>query len=586
MAIKETNFTIDLTREDKYPVVKFRLNDNKVQKITFRLTNNGREIDLEREIGDQFKPVFECIFRDKTFKRDEDNWEIKRDGKLYTFTYYLTNEVINKSGIACYYFALETPEGLRISTPTLKMVIDCDFKEDGKPSDNYVSEFEKLLKEAEKVKQTIKDLNQILQEVLEGGGSITEVILARKDADGVVHNTLKERLDKEREKVTKLIQREVHVDDFGGKADGYTDSTRAFEAAIGDGNVKVHMSEGTYIVRGVKAKNFTNLVGKGKGVTILKLHEDATSDAFVVSNDDIKSGNKYIKVSDMTLDGNVKRQGGLQPPGGSRGSCLSIHASMFVYVERVEAKNAVLHGIDVTCSGLDYPYDGDGTWGAGPSKYIWIKDCETYNFGDDGITTHHSEYIWIEDCYSHDPRNRGNQNGIEIDDGSRHVFLKDNHTERCYGGVEVKAHESASAPYDVVINGHRSVGDVRSYNFRHIGHHTESDPDTLTAKGITASNLVSIRPNNKLGFQDGAKPRALAISAYQGVNINGFSAFGDPASTEFIDQPVVAMQYKVRNITLNVVNIQGFGTAKQDIYVIGSKNKADNITISSVNLLD
>ncbi|PEJ92567.1 hypothetical protein, partial [Bacillus wiedmannii] len=61
MAIKETNFTLDLTREGKYPVVKFRLNDNKVQKITFRLTNDGRDVDLEKEMGDQFKPVFECI---------------------------------------------------------------------------------------------------------------------------------------------------------------------------------------------------------------------------------------------------------------------------------------------------------------------------------------------------------------------------------------------------------------------------------------------------------------------------------------------------------------------------------------------
>ncbi|HFU6610028.1 TPA: BppU family phage baseplate upper protein [Bacillus paranthracis] len=214
MAIKETVFTLDLTREGRHPVVKFRLNDNKVQKITFRLTNNGREIDLEREMGDQFKPVFECIFRDKTFKRDEDrgNWEIKRDttGKypLYTFTYYLTDEVINKSGIACYYFALETSEGLRISTPTLKMVIDCDFKEDGKPSENYVSEFEKLLKEAERVKKTVDDLDKTLKEVLAGGASITEVIRARENANGDHFKDLKERLDKGDEK-TNSDKREL-----------------------------------------------------------------------------------------------------------------------------------------------------------------------------------------------------------------------------------------------------------------------------------------------------------------------------------------------------------------------------------------
>lgn len=225
----------------------------------------------------------------------------------------------------------------------------------------------------------------------------------------------------------------------------------------------------------------------------------------------------------MTLDESAKREGGVQQPeGGSRGTGLSIHACSFVCVERVEIKNTVLHGIDVTCAGLDYLYDEDGTWGFGSSRFIWIKDCEISDFGDDGITTHHSAYIWIENCYSHDARTRGNQNGIEIDDDSRHVFLKDNYTPRCYGRVEIKSHETASAPYDVVVNGHRSVEDVRSFNFRHIGHYKEGEPDMLTAKGIVASNLVSIRPNNKLGFQNGAKPRAIVISAYRGMLLTGF----------------------------------------------------------------
>lgn len=201
MTIKETNFIIDLTRESRHPVVKFRLNDNRVQRITFRLKNNGREININKELGDIFTPVFECIFKDKTFKRDEnkDNWIVQEDRNsgTYLFTYKLTKEVLNKSGIACYYFALETPEGLRISTPTLKMVIDCDFKEDGKPSDNYVSDFEKLKEEAGDIKRIIGDLDRTLQEVINNGGSITEVIAARENKDGKKFRNLKERLDVE-----------------------------------------------------------------------------------------------------------------------------------------------------------------------------------------------------------------------------------------------------------------------------------------------------------------------------------------------------------------------------------------------------
>ncbi|WLG16077.1 BppU family phage baseplate upper protein [Bacillus cereus] len=353
MAIKETVLTLDLTREGRHPVVKFRLNDNKVQKITFRLTNNGREVDLEREMGDQFKPVFECIFRDKTFKRDEDqsNWEIKRDttGKypLYTFTYYLTDEVINKSGIACYYFALETPEGLRVSTPTLKMVIDCDFKEDGKPSENYVSEFEKLLKEAGRVKQTIEDLDETLKEVLAGGASITEVIRARKDATGVIFKDLKERLDtKERkydditsknsgsiEEIIKASKRKTKnilflsdFEDYVIMSSGKKDWTKAVQTAINQ------CPEGGLLILNVlDIPCYGNLIvykrmtlqGLGRDLTTFHVYSDqgegfihydvaktCTKDLGfhypeqVVTNDDLASNNGNPKVYPPTLHGN------------------------------------------------------------------------------------------------------------------------------------------------------------------------------------------------------------------------------------------------------------------------------------------
>lgn len=251
MTIKETVFTLDLTREGKHPVVKFRLNDNKVQKITFRLTNNGREIDLEREIGDQFKPVFECIFHDKTFKRDADqgNWEIKRAGKFYTFAYYLTSEVINKSGIACYYFALETPEGIRISTHTLKMVIDCDFKEGGKPSENYISEFDKLKKEADSYRQIVKDLDKTLKEVLAGGASITEVIESREDWSGKKYKNLKDRLDTEFATKANKSYVDSKIDSMAsGSPKGVYSSLNDLQTAkpTGDSNIYVVIADGKW----------------------------------------------------------------------------------------------------------------------------------------------------------------------------------------------------------------------------------------------------------------------------------------------------------------------------------------------------
>ena len=80
-----------------------------------------------------------------------------------------------------------------------------------------------------------------------------------------------------------------------------------------------------------------------------------------------------------------------------------------------------------------------------------------------------------------------NSNGIEVDDGSRNVLLVHNSSARCFGGVEIKAHQNSSAASNVQIVGHISVNDNRSYNFRHIGHHKSTDAKSKTAFNIQAS---------------------------------------------------------------------------------------------------
>src|SRR3954469_4047401 len=87
-----------------------------------------------------------------------------------------------------------------------------------------------------------------------------------------------------------------------------------------------------------------------------------------------------------------------------------------------------------------------------------------------------------------------NSNGIEVDDGSRNVLLVHNSSARCFGGVEIKAHQNSSAASNIQIVGHVSVNDNRSFNFRHIGHHKSTDAESQTAYNIMALNLVAIAP--------------------------------------------------------------------------------------------
>ena len=397
-----------------------------------------------------------------------------------------------------------------------------------------------------------------------------------------LENRMNERIDL----IERLGDISYNVLSYGAKGDGVTDDYESIQNAIKE-QKNIYLPEGTYLVsKGLRIPSNRKIYGAGIDKTIIKYHDTAATGDCLIYNDDIQSGNTNIHLSDFTLDGNKARNGdNPSATGGSRDSNLTIRASNNVHISNIKSINAGLHGFDVTCGGLDYPYLGDNTKAPNPSSFVYIYNCEASNFGDDGFTTHHSEYISITDCYSHSPTNRGNQNGFEVDDGSRHIVLTNNTSEGCYGGIEVKAHGSAPAPYNITINGHRSVKDVRSYNFRHIGFHGVNDPDSKTARNIICTNLISINPNNQKGFQNEADPRVLVISAYYGVVINGLSGYTDRPDL-FINQPVISTQFKSRNITLNGIVLNGFDKASNSIYVTGGSRKSSNINISNVTLLN
>ena len=398
----------------------------------------------------------------------------------------------------------------------------------------------------------------------------------------------------------------VNVKDYGAKGDGVTDDWDAITAAItAAGNATtghvVYFPSGLYRVRrAISVPSYRWLEGAGMGKTTIKLTDNAPEDTFVITNSGhtitgAGAKNTHITIQDMTLDWNFAR--GAQPSesgsGGTRSSALCIAYCEFVQIKRVRTVNSKLHGIDITSQGsanteaafwwLFYNYPGDmyEDNSPGPSRWIWVEDCDTSGFGDDGITTHHSEFIWIRGCYSHDPRNRDNNNGIEIDDGSRSVFLESNMSARCYAGIEIKAHENSPAAQRGFISGHSSYQACRSYNWRHIGHHTGSDPVSKSARTISATNLVAFQPKNAGGFQDEAACRALAISAFSDVTVNGFTAIGD--NTGFgVDDSVIVLQYRATQVNLSNVTIRSFEGAGRDIYITGGDNRANWINLSNI----
>ncbi|AUZ88806.1 hypothetical protein CVO76_15015, partial [Arthrobacter agilis] len=241
-----------------------------------------------------------------------------------------------------------------------------------------------------------------------------------------------------------------------------------------------------------------------------------------------------------------------------------------------KAINAGLHGFDVTWGPLDYPYVGDGNLAAPRSANVKFFQCEAFGFGDDAFTTHSADDVSFTECFGHSPRLRDNCNAFEIDGDSRRATLTANRSKNCYSGIEIKGHGNESAAQDVIINGHRDEGSVRSFNFRHIDYHQPTAPLSKTAKNIVATNLVSINPNNDQGFQDEASPRALCISAYHGVSIAGLTAIGRGGYAA--GTVAVAIQFKSGHINLSGLNISGWTGADQDVSI----TSGDKVNVSGL----
>lgn len=424
---------------------------------------------------------------------------------------------------------------------------------------------------------------------------LTERIIPIKNAlplelvHGVVRPVWMRRLDAEHLNLKQSIRQEVDVTDYGAVGDGETDCTLAFRLALRS-NRHVYVPAGTYVVRGIRLPSNCILQGAGQQKTILKLSNRAPKHRRLLRNATPFAGNHHIEVAHLTLDWNVDRLDASQrtTSGDTTSSALTFAHVTYGWVHHVTAKNAGLHAFDVTSP--HYHYLGDGLRAANGSRSIHLDHCEATNYGDDGITTHHSDAIYITNCYCHHPHGRthtkgfSNSNGIEIDDGSRHVTLVNNMSEGCFGGVEIKAHGTSSAASDVHIFGHLSYHDNRSFNFRHIGHHLADDPDSQTARFISGTNLVSIEPI-RTDLYKKSSPRSLVVSAYRDVFINGFTAIGNP-HYDYQDYPALAIQYKSRNVSLTRVKVAGFTSGRADIEVFGGKNRTDDIVIEEVQCHD
>lgn len=248
---------------------------------------------------------------------------------------------------------------------------------------------------------------------------------------------------------------DVTAPPYNAKGDGVTDDRAAIMSAINAGNI-IYFPAGIYLISDeLKIPSNRTLFGAGIDVTTIKVSDTAPELACGITNSlndrtEKTTENVGIHISDMTVDANGWNRSITNMNQPSQ-SAIVFACVAYSSLTRVKALNGGLHGIDITAS--IYRNNTMG-WAVGPSHDISIDQCQSWNPRyDDGITTHHSYAIQISNCHSENTTTMPEfqQNGFEIDEGSRDVTLVNCVSRGFSQGYQVKGHANSQPAEDITF---------------------------------------------------------------------------------------------------------------------------------------
>ncbi len=487
------------------------------------------------------------------------------------------------------------------------------------------------------------------EEIIQGGiadGSITSSKLANHSVgtaaliDGSVTTA---KLD---QTLQDRLEQSVSVKDFGAVGDGVTDDYDAITQAIAAaaGQLLVFPS-GTYSVTKTIVFDQSDSVIRGIGDVIITMPDNINREWSVgnIGKSIIGVANgvapvENVLLENITFDFNSNRRGVVTGTASDKDDAFEKNAFTVANAKNITIRdcqflNGFRHCLDITTpikkgvSGLSDTQkllqmpvlpniSGTEVFGA---QYITIENCLFSGGGDDNLTTHYCSNVYITNCRSESPYGGygigpGNNNGFEIDDGSRNIIVSDCTAIKCSSAIEVKAHDYAPAPYNVIINGLQAINCVSSVEI----HHTNWEgpisgnasnaynilfsgtPGTVTlaagtpqqvecvdgispmARNVSISNVQIIAPtevtfnerdsNNNFTQYALTPNRCFEVGGYDGVQVSNI-LFNDGRSdtalsdVDGFDQPVVFatnlglihLHDGCRNVSFSNVQVTGFG---------------------------
>ena len=368
----------------------------------------------------------------------------------------------------------------------------------------------------------------------------SDVLIAGKTAEDIKRNT------------AKVFN--VYASNFGVVGNTTSDMTANLAAATAyakDNSCNLIIDvDGVILVSQWRLPSNISVQGLGIDRTIIKQLSSVDINTHTVTNDqnqvtwsdsdqtgfyESNNGNEYIRISDMTIDGNGFRAA--QYSG--YGSALALSYVKHAIVENVKAINGHQHCIDIC--GADYQEHGElGVYSDAKkgSFNVHLINCQGINpVSDDAITTHTSGNIWIYNPYSYnDGANVGyNQQGLEIDDGSWDVHVIGGYAKGFAKGLQVKGHSAYTMAANVcTVDGFISEGNKWGFN---VEHGLTAGTTTSSAFAVTLKNCKNIRCADVIDTNSAnvSGLKALMVDSYIGVKIENFTSYGNLSSVTASD---------------------------------------------------
>jgi hypothetical protein len=231
-----------------------------------------------------------------------------------------------------------------------------------------------------------------------------------------------------------------NVKRYGALGDGVATDTTSLQEALDSGH-NVWIPDGTYITDELTVSSNTFIEFESHAA-VLKLRTGAAAGDNILTNSDPTGGNSDITIISGKTDGNRVARAAVSAAGGTQSdNNISMTKVTRLSIRGHYTTSATRHGVNTSGNGT--PVDENDYLTGNISSHVLIEGCLATDCGDDGITLHHTDYGIIRGniCWDMAATLASNSNGIEIEDGCRHVIIADN---ICYNTSEYDATAAAA----------------------------------------------------------------------------------------------------------------------------------------------